>query len=452
MTQRITHPLPFTSARRREIHADFSGGDITSDAGMLLLREADRNLGLIAALDQVIPDPRHPAFTIHPQATLLAQRIFGIAAGYEDLNDHQRLRDDPLWQILTDHPGSDEHPQLASPPTLCRLENRISRHTLTRMAAVLVDTFIASFAAPPQYLTLDLDATDFEIHGHQERRFFHGYYDSYCFLPLYVFCGDRLLVAYLRPAKNDAAKHVRAILRLLVARLRAAWPQVRITIRGDSGFCRWKLMRWCDRHGIGYILGLARNSVLEGLAEPLTRMVEDYHRLRGGNYRAYDWSYYAAATWDRPRRVIIKAEYLGGGTPKSNPRFVVTNLPGDAQELYERVYCERGEMENRIKEQGQLFANRTSCHVFVANQFRVLLAAAAYVLVEHVRRVGLAGTEMEAAEARTIRLRLFKIGAWVHRTVRRVVVRMSSGYPWQELYTRVASRLSSRGPEIIPTG
>jgi hypothetical protein len=260
------------------------------------------------------------------------------------------------------------------------------------------------------------------------------------------------LVAYLRPAKNDAAKHVPAILRLLVARLQEVWPQVRITIRGDSGFCRWKLMRWCDCHGIGYILGLKRNPVLEALAEPLTRMVEDYHRLRGDNYRAYDWGHYAAATWDRPRRVIIKAEYLGGGTPKSNPRFVVTNLPGDAQDLYERVYCERGEMENRIKEQGQLFANRTSCHVFVANQFRVLLAAAAYVLVEHIRRVGLAGTEMESAEVRTIRLRLFKIGAWVQRTVRRVVVRMSSGYPWQELFATVVRRLSGREAEVVPTG
>jgi hypothetical protein len=443
MTQCSTPPLPFTSSRRREIHADFSGGDITSDAGTLVLREADRNLGLIAALDRVIPDPRHPGLIVHPQSTLLAQRIFGIAAGYEDLNDHQRLRDDPLWQILTDHPGTDKHPQLASPPTLCRLENRISRRTTMNMAAVVVDTFIASFAVPPQHLMLDLDATDFEIHGHQERRFFHGYYDSYCFLPLYIFCGSQLLVAYLRPSDCDASLHVRAILRLLVARLRAAWPAVKITIRGDSGFCRWKLMHWCDRNDIRYFLGLKRNPVLERKAEVLSRMVEDYNRTDGRSYRTYEWCHYRAGTWDRQRRVIIKAECLGGITPKSNPRFVVTNVPGDAQELYEQVYCGRGEMENRIKEQGQLFADRTSCRVFVANQFRVLLAAAAYVLVDHVRRVGLSGSELANAEVRTIRLRLFKIGAWVQKTVRRIVVKMSSSYVWQELYERVVERLTN---------
>jgi hypothetical protein len=442
MTQRTTQPLPFTSTRRREIHADFSGGDITTDAGMLVLREADRNLGLIAALDEIIPDPRNPELITHPQATLLAQRIFGIAAGYEDLNDHQRLRDDPLWQILTDHPGPDKHPQLASPPTLCRLENRISRHTLMRMAAVLVDAFIASFDVPPEHLTLDLDATDFEIHGHQERRFFHGYYDSYCFLPLYIFCGSQLLVAYLRPSQCDAALHVRAILRLVIARLRATWPAVRITIRGDSGFGRWRLMRWCDHNDVRYILGLKRNPVLERLAEPLSLLVEDYNRSDGRSYRTYEWCHYRAGTWDRERRVIIKAECLGGITPKNNPRFVVTNIPGDAQELYEQVYCARGEMENRIKEQGQLFADRTSCHVFVANQFRVLLAAAAYVLVDHVRRVGLSGTELEHAEVRTIRSRLFKIGAWVQKTVRRIVVKMASSYVWIELFERVVERLT----------
>jgi Transposase DDE domain group 1 len=452
VTQRTTTPLSFSSTRNREIHADFTGGTITSDAGVLVLREADRNLGLIAALDRIIPDPRNPGLITHPQSTLLAQRIFGIAAGYEDLNDHQRLRDDPLWQVLTDHPGSDAHPQLASPPTLCRLENRISRRTLMQMATVLVDTFIASFAVPPEHLTLDLDATDIEIHGHQEQRFFHGYYDCYCFLPLYIFCGEQLLVAYLRPSCNDASLHTRAILKLLVARLRTTWPNVRITIRGDSGFCRWQLMRWCDHNDVRYILGKARNSVLERLAASLSGMVEDYHRADGRSYRAYEWCHYAAQSWDRERRVIIKAEYLGGSNSKSNPRFVVTNLPGDARELYEQVYCARGEMENRIKEQGQLFATRTSCHEFVANQFRVLLAAAAYVLMEHVRRVGLSGTELEHAEVRTIRLRLFKIGAWVQKTVRRIVVKMASSYVWIELFERVVERLTSRGPRVILSG
>lgn len=453
MTQCNTKSLPFSNHRRRKIHADFSGGELTSDAGVLLLREADKNLGLTNALDQVIPDPRSQALVLHPQSTLLAQRIFGIAAGYEDLNDHQQLRDDPLWQTLTDHPGPDTAPQLASPPTLCRLENRVGRRALWDMASVLVDTFIASFAVPPEHLTLDLDATDFEIHGHQEKRFFHGYYDSFCFLPLYIFCGKQLLVAYLRPSNNDASLHSRAILKLLITRLRQAWPHVRITIRGDSGFCRWRLMRWCDRNDVRYILGLARNQVLERLAEPLTNMVEEYHQKDGRSYRAYDWCSYGAQSWDRTRRVIIKAEYLGGITSKSNPRFVVTNLPGDAQELYEQVYCQRGEMENRIKEQGQLFATRTSCHDFVANQFRVLLAAAAYVLVEYIRRVGLVDTEWEHAEPRTLRLKLFKIGAWVQKTARRIVVRMASSYAWQDLFEGILARLvASRQPKRSPSG
>jgi hypothetical protein len=452
MTQRSTPPLPFSSTHRRELHADFSGGVITADAGTLLLREADRQLGLIDALNRVIPDPRQPDLVTHPQRTLLAQRIFGIASGYEDLNDHQHLRDDPLWQTLVDHPGPDEAPQLASPPTLCRLENRVDRPALVALAAALVDAFIASFATPPDHLTLDLDATDFPVHGHQEQRFFHGYYDHYCFLPLYVFCGTRLVAAYLRPSNSDAALHSRAIVKLLVRRLRQHWPQVRITLRGDSGFCRWRLMRWCDHHDVRYIFGLARNPALERIAAPLTALVEDYHHRDGRSYRTYDACHYGAQTWDRPRRVIIKAEYLGGTHPKTNPRFVVTNLPGDPRELYEQVYCQRGDMENRIKEQGQLFAARTSCHLLVANQFRVLLAAAAYVLVEYVRRVGLAGTELAQAEVGTIRLKLFKIGAWVQKTARRIVVRMASSYAWPALFAGVVDRLRRRPPSPSPSG
>jgi len=452
MPQRTTEYLPFSSPPGRQIQADFSGGEFTSDAGLLLLREADRNLELISALDRVIPDPRQPNLILHPQRTLLAQRIFGIAAGYEDLNDHQYLRDEPFWQILTDHPGPKEAPQLASPPTLCRLENRVNRQTLWEMAKVLVNTFINSYAIPPTHLTLDLDATDIEIHGHQERRFFHGYYDSHCFLPLYIFSGSRLLVAYLRPSNRDASFHVRAILKLLIRRLREAWPEVQITIRGDSGFCRWRLMRWCDHNGIWYIFGLARNAVLERLAGPLTAMVEEYSRSDGRSYRTYERCYYGAGTWDRERRVIIKAEYLGGPNPKSNSRFVVTNLPGDARELYECVYCERGDMENRIKEQFQVNANRMSCHDFLANQFRLLLSAAAYILDEYVRRVGLVGTELERAEVRTIRTSLFKIIAWVKKTARRVVVKMAGNYRFIDLFKSVLNRIISIRSTVTATG
>lgn len=445
MTECTRSALPFSSAKRRSVTAEFTGGSITSDAGVLLLREADRQIGLLNALDAAIPDPRHPAFVVHPQRTLLAQRVFGIACGYEDLNDHQHLRDDPLWQAATDHPGSDTALSLASPPTLCRLENRVNRASLVRMAAVLVEQFIASYATPPDHLTLDFDATDDLVHGEQEKRFFHGYYDGYCFLPLYVFCGSQLLVAYLRPANIDASRHTGAILKLLVTRLRQVWPHVGITIRGDGGFCRWRLMRWCDSNDIRYVLGLARNAVLARDAAPWLEQVATAHRLDGQSHRVFGTLSYRAKSWDRSRRVIVKAEHLRGADDgKSNPRFVVTNLAGDPATLYEQIYCQRGDMENRIKEQQLgLFADRTSCHDFVANQFRVLLAAAAYVLVEHLRRTALAGTDLAHAQTETIRLRLFRLGALVQTSVRRIVVRLAGGYPWKDLFARVAQRLQS---------
>jgi hypothetical protein len=449
MTHCNRHPIPFSSLNRQQVVADFTGGTLTSDAGGLLLREIDRRLGLLDALDRAIPDPRDPDAITHSQRTLLAQRVFGIALGYEDLNDHHTLRDDALLQAVTGR-GLDPAQPLASPPTLCRLENRLDRLSLVRIARVFVETFIASQATPPQELVLDFDATDDPVHGHQENRFFHGYYDSYCFLPLYVFCGSHLLVAYLRPAKIDVARHAWAILSLLVRRFRLVWPHVRITFRGDSGFCRWKMLRWCDRHGVGYIVGLARNAVLLRQAEPWVRQAEQQFAAAGDKQRLFGEVAYAAGTWDRPRRVLVKAERLAEGP---NTRFVVTNLEGAPQALYDEVYCARGDMENRIKEQQLwLFADRTSCHAFVANQFRVLLAAAAYVLVDHLRRDGLAGTELAQAQAGTIRLKLFKLGARVVASVRRVVVHIASGYPLQELFARVAARLCALPPLVFASG
>ncbi len=317
---------------------------------------------------------------------------------------------------------------------------------------MLVDQFIASFDAPPESLTLDIDATDDPVHGHQEKHFFHGYYDHHCFLPLYVTCGSRLLVAYLRPANIGADRHAAAILKLLVTRLRHQWPNVRILLRGDSGFGRWKLMRWCDRHDVRYLLGLARNTVLQRDAAPLMAQVAAAHQLDGQSHRVFDTLSYAAETWDRPRHVIVKAEHLAGGDGgKPNPRFVVTNLAGDPQDLYESAagYCGRGDAENRIKEQQLgLFADRTSCHDFLAKQFRVLVAAAAYVLVDHVRRTALAGTDLAHAEVGTIRLRLFKIGARVVKSVRRLVVRMTTGYPWPDFFRLAAGRLLV--PPLVP--
>jgi len=446
MTHRNTPPVTFSSVQQRELVAEFTAGHITSDAGIILLREADRQIGLLDALNAAIADPRSPERILHPQKTLLAQRLFGLAAGYEDLNDHQLLRNDPLWQAVTDHPQIDDSAELASPPTLCRLENRITRQDIVRICSVLVDQFVASFDTPPDELTLDIDATDDPIHGKQEQHFFHGYYDEYCFLPLYVTCGSQLLVAYLRPSNIGADHHARAILKLLVTRLRQSWPAVKILIRGDGGFGRWRLMRWCDSHDIRYIFGLARNAVLERESAEWMAWVAEAHRLDGQTHRVFGTLSYAAQTWDRPRRVIVKAEHLrGGDSGKANPRYVVTNMAGDARELYEDIYCQRGDSENRIKEQQLgLFADRTSCHAFVANMFRVLLAASAYVLVEHIRLSALVGTELEKAEVGTIRLRLFRVAALVVKSVRRLVVRFSAGYVWRDLFVCVSQRLQIR--------
>ncbi len=441
MTDCNHQALSFSSLGPKAVVADFQGGRLTSDAGALLLREAGEATGLFRALDQAIPDPRDPALITHDQRTLLAQRIIAIALGYEDLNDHLTLRTDPALQLAA---GTipDEGTPLGSPATLCRLENRIDRPTLLRIAGVLVDQFIASHPEPPEHLVLDFDATDDPVHGHQEGRFFHGYYDGYCFLPLYVFCGDELVTAYLRPSKIDACKHARALLKLLVQRLRATWPDVKITIRAGSGFCRWRLMRWCDSHGVGYVLGLARNAVLERPAADAIARADRQFRRTGPPQRLFDSFAYAAGTWDRRRRVIVKAEPNAQGP---HPRFLVVNVPGDPRGLYEDVYCQRGEMENRIKEQQlDLFADRTSCHRFLANQFRLLLSAAAYALVQALRRTALAGTGSARARVGTIRLRLLKVAARVVVSARRVVSHLASSYPLQELFGSVLERLTAR--------
>ena len=439
MTDCNTQPLLFSSLKSQKIVADFNGGRLTSDAGGLLLREADRQLGLIDRLADCIADPRNPLMTVHDQRTLLAQRIFGIALGYEDLNDHDTLRNDPLFSVMVEKQPNPDAP-LASSPTLCRFENRVDRQALVRMSEVFVETFIASHDQPPKEIILDFDPTDDRVHGNQEGRFFHGYYDSYCFLPMYVFCGDQLLVAYLRASNIDGCKHTRALLKLLVRRFREVWPDVKIILRGDSGFCRPRLMKWCEKQGVFYVLGLARNKVLERLAEPFMAEMEIQFETTGEKQRHFHEVEYAAGSWDRKRRVIIKAERLKQGP---NSRFVVTNLPEPSpDEIYDGIYTARGDMENRIKEQQLgLFADRTSCHKFIANQFRVLLASAAYVLIEHIRRTVLQGTELAQAQVTTIRLKLFKIAARVVTSVRRVVFHFSSGCPYQYLFRQIVARL-----------
>ena len=438
MTECTSAKLSFSSLKRQEIVANFAGGRLTSDAGALLLREVDRRLGLTEVLSNCIADPRNPLMVIHDVRTMLIQRIFGIAMGYEDLNDHQTLRDDPLFSVLAERRPDPDEP-LASPSTLCRFENRITRQSLIRMSEVFVEQFIASHKRPPEKLVLDFDATDDRVHGQQEGRFFHGYYDHYCFLPLYVFCGGQLLTAYLRPSNIDGAKHSWAILKLITTRLRQAWPKVRIVFRGDSGFCRWKMLRWCERHDIGYVVGLARNKVLERLAEPFMDAAKKAFDETDEKQRDFHEIRYAAETWDHERRVIVKAEHLRLGP---NSRFVVTNLDDQPEVIYDGRYVGRADMENRIKEQQlSLFADRTSCHKFLANQFRLLLASAAYVLIEYLRRIGLEGTELANAQVTTIRLKLFKVAARITTSVRRVVLYLSSAYPYQQLFTRLVARL-----------
>jgi len=445
MTECNGQPLLFASIKRQQVQADFDGGQITSDAGSLLLRQVDKHLGLIDAIDRCIEDPRDRSKTEHTQRTLLAQRIFAVANGWEDLNDHQGLRNDPMYHILADQPV-DTDKALASVSTLWRLENRIGRRELIKIVEVFGEQFIRSHQQPPEQIILDFDATDDPLHGQQEGRFFHGYYDCYCYLPLYVFCGEQLLVPYLRPSNIDAAKHSRAILKLLVQRLRQVWPHTRIIIRADSGFCRWRLMRWCDHHGVYYILGLARNRRLERLAQPWTVPAAWRHQRTGDKQRLFGSFGYSAHSWDRSRRVIVKAEHSGRG---ANPRFVVSNLPGDPQQLYDELYCQRGDMENRIKEQQLgLFADRTSCQHFLANQFRLLISSAAYVLMEALRRLGLHRTPLAKAQVGTIRVKLLKIGARIRRSVRRVVVHLSSNYPLKELLHHIHDRLVQLPPAM----
>lgn len=435
MTECTPISLSFPRVKRRQVEAEFSGGAITSDAGVLLVREADRRLGLLEAVSAVLPDPRDARYVRHDQLSLLRQRVYALCQGYEDLNDHGTLRSDLALQTAVERDEA-----LGSAATLCRLENRAERATAVAIHQVLVEQFIASFAEPPEELILDFDATDDRVHGQQEGRFFHGYYDAHCFLPLYVFCGDQLLVSYLRPSNLDGAKHAWAILALLVKRLRQAWPQVRIIVRADSGFCRPRMLRWCERHGIGYIVGLARNSRLQRLIQPHWAAVEQCFKDSGQKQRAFVDLRYGAHSWGRERAVIAKLELSAQGR---NPRFVVTNLNGDAQTLYDQVYCARGEMENRIKEQQLgLFADRTSAHRWWSNQFRLLLSSLAYVLMEAIRRLALQGTELARAQVGTLRLKLLKVGAVVLRNTRRVRLLLSSAFPYQQLFCTVAERLA----------
>jgi hypothetical protein len=452
MTECNQSEFGFEASGRREIVARFDGGTISSDGGAFLLRQTDQRLNLLPRLAQCFLDGRNQDLVEHSILEMLSQRIYGLALGYEDLNDHEQLRQDPVFGILAGREELDE--PLAGKSTLNRMElgagtpDRYKKITFWKegMDELLVQVFLESHRSAPEQIVLDVDTTDLPLHGKQEGRFFHGYYDNYCYLPLYVFCGDHVLCARLREANHDASFGCLAEIRRIVTQIRAGWPEVKIILRGDSGFCRNELMSWCESTKVDFVFGLARNQRLRRIIGAQMHEATQQWNQTGKPARVFtEFQYSTKKTkkggWDRERRVVAKAEHIDG---KQNPRFVVTSLnsgEGAAQSLYEEMYCARGDMENRIKEQFGLFADRVSAETMRANQMRLYLSAMAYILVSGLRRLGLPGTELAQAQVSTIRTKLFKIGAQIRVTVRKVWVSMSSSYPWQDLYQQVWANL-----------
>lgn len=447
----------FARVAGRTVVASFDGGQITSDAGALLLGATDRVLSLTRRLAACFKDGRDPAYTEHAVETLVMQRVVGIALGYEDLIDHDQLRHDPVLAVLAGKLAArrTDCAPLAGKSTLNRLElsraepTRYSKITADTAAieALFVDVFLDAYARPPAQITLDLDATDDPLHGHQEGRFFHGYYDCYCYLPLYIFCGRHLLAAKLRRSNIDAAAGVVEEITRVIGQIRARWPRVRILLRGDSGFCREPLMAWCEASRVDYVLGLARNERLEAeIAADLAKAQVAAAQSGKPARRFTDFAWSTRTSWSRTRRVIGKAEWTRN---EANPRFIVTSLTPQeiaARRLYEVIYCARGEMENRIKEcQLDLFADRTSAATMRANQLRLWFASFAYVLLCGLRRIGLAFSQFTTATCGTIRLKLLKIGALISISARRVVVAMASACPWQDEFALAHALLRRAG-------
>jgi len=464
MTECKPKVFEFHALGNREVVANFEGGDITSDAGGLMLREVEQRTGILKKFAGCFVDYRNAEAIEHSVQDLVAQRIYGLCLGYEDLNDHDQVRADPVLAAMVgkadlkgEHrrQAQDRGKALAGKSTLNRLElsgadagrdERYKKVSMSpeRIEQLMVDHFMDAHQDPPSQIILDLDATDDPIHGHQEGRFFHGYYDCYCYLALYIFCDEFLLSAQLRSAGIDPAKGALTDLKRIVAQIRKKWRRVHILVRGDSGFCRDAIMDWCERQGIDYVFGLAKNPRLlkeiqkelkEAEAESLRsgEMARIFKNLRHQTVQK---------TWSRTRRVVAKAEHLNQG---SNPRFVVTSLPArsfPAAVLYETIYCGRGEMENRIKEQqAGLFADRTSTATMRGNQLRLYFSSISYILMHELRRLALKGTDLEQAQCTTIRLKLLKIGAQIHVSVRRVWIRMAAGYPYKEAFQKAFDHL-----------
>ena len=457
----------FQALEGRAVVADFEGGKISSDGGGLLLRQLESKRGLLGQFAACFVDHRDSELIEHTVEELVKQRVYGLALGYEDLNDHDQLREDALLPVLVGKPdptgqqrrrARDRGKALAGKSTLNRLEltpagaQRSDRYKKIEVkeeavAEFFTDLFLQAHPQAPEMIVLDADATDDPIHGEQEGRFFHGYYGEYCYLPLYIFCNGYLLCARLRPSNLDASEGIVAEIQRIVARVRQVWPKVRILVRGDSGFAREGLMSWCEAHGVDYLLGLAKNCRLEQAIEAeLEQARQQYQQTSQAARRFKDFTYQTRDSWSRQRRVVGKAEYLDKGP---NPRFVVTSLSAEAFEaktLYEQLYCARGEMENRIKEQQlDLFADRTSAETLRANQVRLWFSSVAYLLLHELRQWALTGTDLAKAQCGTIRTKLLKIGAQVRISVRRIWVSLASGFPYEGIF-----QLAYRTLEVLP--
>ncbi len=462
-TECTQNQMEFHGLGRRVVVGQFDGGKISSDSGGLLLREVEQRMLILKRLADCFTDHRNADLIEHTLESLIKQRVMGLALGYEDLNDHDTLRHDPLLALLSgkhDLTGGtrkreqDKGCAIAGKSTLNRLEltpldaDAASRYKKVvadsrAMDDLLVDLFVEAYDSTPEEIILDVDATDDPLHGHQEGRFFHGYYRSYCYLPLYIFCDEHLLCARLRKADQDGAAGTVDELARIVERIRLSWPRTRIILRGDGGFCREDLMVWCEANSVDYVLGMAKNSRLKAIIAEEMAQAKSQYEATGQAARVFkDFRYQTRTSWSCERRVVGKAEHLAKG---ENPRFVVTTLSTedwDARSLYEDLYCARGDMENRIKEQQMaLFADRTSTHEMRSNQLRLYFSSFAYVLMQTLRRLGLEGTSMAKAQCDTIRLKLFKIGAHIRLSVRRVRIAFSESYPYARLFRQVMQRL-----------
>lgn len=463
MTECTQSSFPFASHFSREVVARFDGGQITSDAGALLLRPVEQRTGILRQFAACFRDYRRPELVEHTVSELVRQRVYGIALGYEDLNDHDQLRQDPLLAMLSGKSDLEgEHRRReqdrgkagAGKSTLNRLEltkedaterTRYKKIVLDDQAVdrLLVDLYIQAQPRQPQRIVLDLDATDDPVHGEQEGRFFHGYYGVYCYLPLYIFVGEHLVCARLRPSNIDASAGALEEIQRIVAQLRRVWPEAEIVLRADSGFCRDAIMSWCEHNRVEYAFGLAKNERLVKKVRKPMQQARRQWKQTGKPARVFtEFGYRTRESWSRARRVIAKAEYLEKG---ENPRFVVTSFRPEqmeARRLYEEFYCTRGDMENRIKEQQlALFADRTSTRWMRSNQIRLYCSSIAYCLMQALRRLGLAGTDMAKAQCQTIRLRLLKIGAQVRLTVRKIWISLAAGHPAAGLFRQVYHNL-----------